>query len=432
MSFFATIGYKFPLPGNATADGGVVLASAMTSHQLLRRRFDKYSHLQRRIFDPQLYLSGLDAGAAPKQCAKLASYPWFGVPGVPAYSSSQQDLKGWQAAMEKRIASVWPGVLLADPAKIRDAVAECVDMQVRLGCEAIVLPSPLTSDPASDYSEELTWLDAGLAAAQGETRKLPVYASVAISDICLAYMEPTRNSLLDAIIDSVSARGVDGVYLVIEQANEPADGRMCANSRTLRSALELVHTFARDGGLAVGVNFMGPFGLACFAAGASWWATAWYKSLIRLRVADPPGGGRAYPTYWSAPTGLEINLESDFDHLVGAGLLQAFADRSDAADGLLRAAEEGVSVRNVPDWLYRPSNVTSARAHYFESQAATHSRLAALPPENRLASVAGWLADANDVVEQIGSVLSTGSKTKLGHAASWLRAVQDYKRDHDL
>ena len=104
MSFLANLGYRFALPGDATSAGSIVLASALTSHQLLRRRFNQYPHMEQRLFDPQLYLATLDAGAARKHCAKLASYPWFGVDGVDAYLSGEQRLGGWQAATELRIA----------------------------------------------------------------------------------------------------------------------------------------------------------------------------------------------------------------------------------------------------------------------------------------------------------------------------------------
>ena len=321
---------------------------------------------------------------------------------------------------------------MTDSAAIADAVVECIDMQQRLGCDSIILPSPLTADPTSDYSSELVWLDAGLGAARARRMDLPVFATVAISDLCLAYIDPTENSLLDAIIDSVSAREVDGVYIVLEQASEPVDGRLCTNSRTLRSVLELVHAFARDGGLSVGVNFLGPFGLVCYAAGATWWGSAWYKSLIRLRLSDTPGGGRAYPSYWSAPAALEVNLERDFDRLIQAGMLADLSDQTAAASGLLQAAGQGVSANSVPDWRYRPSNVTSAREHYIESQVGAQARAAALPVANRLAAAEQWLMEADTRTSRAMQTLPRGAKTKTGHPAAWFRAVRDYRRDHDL
>ena len=233
MSYYATVGYSFKLPSGVEPEGGVILASSMPAPQLLRRRFDKrYPHLKRRLFDPQLYLAGLDAHASRRHCAILGSYPWFGVQGLGSYDSSVQNLSEWRKLAEKKIPSIWPDSPPTDPAVIESAVGQAIDMQERLGCEALILPSPLTIAQSSDYTTELGWLDGGLRAVPQDT-ELPIFASVAISDVCLAYVDPVENGLIEAIVDAVSARGVDGVYLVLEQGTEPSDARLCGTTRTL-------------------------------------------------------------------------------------------------------------------------------------------------------------------------------------------------------
>lgn len=105
MAFFANVGYKFPLPNNAIADGSVVLCSAMPAHQLLRRKRTQHAHMQRLVFDPQLYMAALSPNQARKQCITLASYPWFGSQ-LPTYDSTQQTQKEWKDAAENQIATL--------------------------------------------------------------------------------------------------------------------------------------------------------------------------------------------------------------------------------------------------------------------------------------------------------------------------------------
>lgn len=433
MSFYATIGYRFKLPGSVEPDGGVLLASSMPAPQLLRRRFDnRYPHLKRRIFDPQLYLAGLDPNASRRHCAILGSYPWFGVQGLEQYDSSEQKLSDWRQHAEKRIPKIWPRRVPNESRVVTAAVAESIDMQERLGCEAILLPSPLTVDQRSDYSLELVWLDAGLGAVPIENT-LPVFATVAISDVCLAYIDPEENGLLEAIADAVSARGVDGVYLVVEQATEPSNARLCGSSRTLASLLHLVHVFSQEAGLRVYVNFAGPFGLACVAAGAEMWSSAWYKSLVRLRVADTMAGGRAYPTYWTRAGCVDIHLESDFDSIRRGGMLPQIADRTLASEGLLRAAQQGKPVSAVPAWAYRQSNVTAAREHYYRSLMKGQEEMSLVPPQRRVEFVEDWLESASTVAERLeGRLYGTGGATRLQHVPAWLSAFQDYRRSHGV
>ena len=103
MAFYATIGYKFALDDDTKLAGSLVLASTVAMHGLERRRLDQHPHLERRLFDPQLYLAGLDAAQCKKHCARLASYPWFGIGGLKQFDSAEHKQKGWmEEAIEKR------------------------------------------------------------------------------------------------------------------------------------------------------------------------------------------------------------------------------------------------------------------------------------------------------------------------------------------
>jgi len=184
MSFYVNIGYRFSIPDSVSPDGSIILCSAMAYHQLERRRIDdKYPHLQNRLFDPQLYLAGLDAAESGDHCLKLATYPWFGVSGLRTYDSSQQTQAQWKASAGRRIASIWPRTHPMDLDVIRHAVRDCIDFQNRFGCQAIILPSPLTVDPGTNYQDELCWLDTALEyIASASNLDLPVFATVAISE----------------------------------------------------------------------------------------------------------------------------------------------------------------------------------------------------------------------------------------------------------
>lgn len=431
MTFYANIGYRFKLPGNAVTDGSVVLARAMPMHQLERRRIDRrYPHMVNRLFDPQLYLGNVDATRAQSFCSKLASYPWFGVSNIPSYDSGLRTQQEWAERAERDIVDLWPQATPTDPTAINSAVQECIDFQVRNDFQAIILPSPLTTDPATSYDEELAWLDEGIRIAQGDQAELPLFASVALSDLCMRYTQPSDNRLLELIADSVSARGVDGVYLVLEQASEPAETRQCCDVRSLQSMLTLVHYLSRDAGLRVIVNFMGVFGLALEAAGAEIWVSGWYKSLYRLRIADIATTGRAFPTYWSYPTILDIHMENEFDRVVAAGHLTLISDNTPAAQGLLSAANRGIPSTQVPVWTYRQSNVASAREHFFRSAIQADNAHTALRGTAMIDSVSGWLDQARNGADIVARSIGGEIRTKVQHVRAWHQAFSGYRTDH--
>jgi hypothetical protein len=434
MSIYLNIGYWFKIQSTINPDGSVILGSAMPMHQLERRRIDdRYPHMKNRLFDPQLYLAGLDANESKNHCVKLASYPWFNAVELQEYDSKLQSQALWKQNAMKKIASIWPRKPPEDPVVIRNSVRDCIDFQVRLGSWGIILPSPLTANPGTSYDYELFWLDSGLEYIRSRADyQQPVFATVALTDVCVRYLDPPQNQLLSLILDAVSAREVDGVYIVIEQGSELSETRYFQNTRSLESALHLVQIFKHDSGLNVGVNFFGPFGLALEAAGADFWATGWYKSLIRLRLADKLGGGRAYPSYWSYPAAVDIHLESDFDRLNNKGILGQIADNTEASKGLLSAASRGVSVRDVPAWQYAQSNVSSAMEHYLLSTISAENSHSKYKGKDKLDQVEDWLSEAVKYTTNIGISLGTSSKTRLDHVQSWLDAFRGFRRDHNV
>ena len=431
MTFYANIGYKFKLPGGVITDGSVVLASAMPMHQLERRKFDtRYPHMENRLFDPQLYLSNINPVTAQKACSNLASYPWFGVVNIPLYDSALFSQTEWSTQVMSDIVNLWPRTTPTDPEIIRSGLQECIDFQIRCGVQAIILPSPLTTDPATSYDEEIFWLDEGIRIAQENQVELPIFASVALSDLCMRFEQPLNNRFLELIADSISAREIDGVYLILEQALEPAETRQCGDSRTLQSMLTLVHYLSRDAGLKVIVNFMGAFGLALEAAGAEIWASGWYKSLYRLRIADYSATGRAYPTYWSYPAVLDIHMEAEFDRLVANGQLEIISDVTPASQGLLNAAEQGIPSTQVPTWTYRQSNVASAQEHFYRSVIQADNILSTLRGVAKIDFVNEWLDQALNNAGVIAQSIGGQIRTKVQHVNAWHQAFAAYRTDH--
>lgn len=434
MTFLVNLGYRFAVPESVIPDGSIILCSAMPMHQLERRRIDKrYPHMENRLFDPQLYLAGLDANASKRHCTYLSSYPWFGVSNLREYQSSSQTQKNWRQEVESKITSLWPRNTPTDPEQIKNAIRDCIDFQQRIGCRGIILPSPLTVDPGTSYEIELFWLDSGLEyIRENDDFNLPIFATIALADFCIRTYDPPENPLLQLVLDAVSAREINGVYVVVEQSSATSDSRHLEDSRALWSILHLTHLFTNDCDLQVGVNFLGQFGLVCLAAGATFWASGWYKSLYRLRLADKLAGGRAYPSYWAHPAAIDIHLESDFDTLGIEEMVQNIADVTLASEGLLQASAQKVAVSNVPAWRYAISNITSAQEHYLLSSVLHNNELFDFQPPTRIDVVEEWLEDATRFSAQISTILGATGRTSTSHVEAWRDALLSYRGAHNV
>jgi len=436
MTILINFGDKFALKPDIKPHGIMLLAGTITMPTLERRKFDKFPHMQTRFFDPQLYMAQLDPHQSGQYCTVLASYPWFGASGIKKYESDLQKQSAWRKELRNRITEIWPqSPITPDKHRdlITDVVGDCVEFQVKLGCDAIILPSPLTHDPGTDYQDEIFWLDAGLNYINQCDIKLPVFVTVALTDSCVRYTDPGSNSLLNLILDVVSARKIDGVYLIIEQGGEAAEARQISNTRVLWSVLHMAYLLKNDCGLKVGVNFFGAYGLVLEAVGADFWASGWYKSRYRFRLADKISGGLAYPSFWSHPAAIDIHLEKDFDRIRIAGMLNDIAQKTPASAGLITAVSKGVSSNDVIDWKYGPSRVTASQEHYFYSIVEAEKLLSQIPEKDRLDYIENrWLLPATLYTKQIASVLGSTGKTKIDHVQSWLDALRRFRRDQNV
>ncbi len=432
MGFFYNVGYNVKIEQDQISDGGIFLASGMPLHQLERRDIRKKYHLKNTLFDPQLYLIGLDPYQSPNLCSNLVSYPWFGSTNTPTFDSTQMHINSWNSNVRKNIAKHWNGSLPTLENEMLELIEKCIDLQIRLGCSLIILPSPLTIDYSSDYETELKWLDLGIGAYKKAGTNLPLFATVSLSDSCLRMIEPKNNALIEVILDSVSAREIDGVYIVIELSQEKNETRYLGNKKTILSAMELVFSLSKICKLDVISNFFGPYGLILEALGSQVWCSDWYKSLVRLRLADKMGGGRTYPLYWSPKIGSDIHMKDDFDLIVKSGYLDLVFSKTPASSGLYEAAIKGYSSNDVLGWRYAINNRMESLNHYRYCLLESERTIQQFSETEKLDFISDWLDSAKQNVDLITKILPRESSIRYEHVQAWQNAFSEFRIDHNI
>lgn len=430
MAFFASARFRMAVPpGIVGIDGAVIFPAGIPLPTLTRRKWvhfvKKYPHLQRRLLDPQLYLAGLNGATCRKACASLASYGWFGGSQVEKYDSSKHTQAEWRKKVQSKIHAQWTGDAPKGQKAIQTAIEVCCVTQVVMGCEAIILPSPLTTDPSTDYSTELMWLDDGLGISGKIGQGRPRLATIALSDTCVRGTDPWTNPLLELVLDQISARPIDGAYIVLEQANE--HGYYCTHPNTIGALLRLSYGLKAAGVQRVFVAFAGVAGLLATCAGADDWTTGWYRGERRLRLADfEDEMGLANPTYYSHPVASEFHLQSDLDRVVAAKFLPRISDQTKASQGLLRALAGGANVASVADWRYSQSNVGAAIEHFLTVMARETQGLGALTPADRLDYGRQWLDRAAGLASDLYTLGGFNTRTELDHQHGWQTAYNKF------
>jgi hypothetical protein len=420
--FYYLAKYQMTVPGAEGAAGAVIIPSGLPSHTLIRRDLDRL--LGRRLLDPQVYLSDLQPDRCRNTCTCLASYSWFLADNVPAFDSGQQTQAEWRRAVQNDITAIWRRTPTT-AADIRRAVDECISFQVRIGVEAIILPSPLTRDHASDYAREAEWLEIGCERAAALAAGTPAFATIAISDTCLRGFRPRENTLIDIILDQVTARARAGAYVVLEQANETTYN--CTSSNTVGSLLRLVSGLKAGGLERVIVCYAGTAGLLALAVGADAWAAGWYRSERRLKPADiEQSEGRAMPAYYSQPAATEFHLVDDLTRVRDAGLFPRIADETVHSAELLRALRAGRSPNDVAPWQPRQSNVTAARAHYVTAMIRETQHIGGLrDPAQQIAYGTDWLQGATEIAAALYQIGEFNQRTELDHQRAWREAFAE-------
>ena len=293
-SFYSTARFAMAIPdGVSGVDGAVIFPSGIAAHTLARRKLANFTHMSKRLLDPQLYLAQIPAALCRKTCANLASYGWFSVDGVRPYDSSEKKQNQWKRELSAKIHRLWRATLPEGDA-LKAAVLACVATQRSLGCSDIILPAPMITEQSDDLSVTLDWLDVGLAVAANEAPGMRCFATIALSDSALRGTKPRANQLLDVISDQVTARPFGGAYLTIEQAAE--SGYYCTHPNTVGALLSLVARLKQGGLSTVVVAQMGMAGFLALSAGADIWSAGWYRGERRLKRDDlDDQEGRALP-----------------------------------------------------------------------------------------------------------------------------------------
>ncbi len=429
-AFYAPARYKMAIPGNVQGiSGGLIFPAGVPSPTLIRRgRKDlskKYPYLTQRLLDPQLYLAELPAATCRKACVNLASYGWFLTEGIKPFDSSKQDQTEWRQEALGKIHRAWKGTIPTDKPRIRTAILKSVLFQQNIDCEAIILPSPLTAELSSDYTVELGWLDSGLEVAETIAPGMDRIASVALSDTSLRGLDPWKNDLLTVIIDQITARTPEGVYIVIEQSNE--HGYYCTHPNTVGSLLRLIHQFREAGLKRIIVGPIGLAGLLATAVGADVWSAGWYRGERRVMLADfTDQMGMAVPTYYTHGLAGEIHLEGDLDRLVQRGFLKRLEDETQASNGLITALRARRSVGTVPEWRHGQSNVEAAREHFYTVAVRETAKLNGQPKTACLRYANEWLKGAEQLASDLYSVGGFNPRTELNHQAAWRQAFGQF------
>ncbi|MDB4913924.1 MAG: hypothetical protein JWM95_1568 [Gemmatimonadetes bacterium] len=432
--FYHNTKYKFALPDGSPSGiaGGIIACSAMPSGQLIRRiRKDirKYPYLQHRLYDPQLYLAGLDPNSARGTVAKLASHQWFAHHEVPEYDSEQHgSIKQWKDMHEDALIATWRRTPVTDQTGRVAAARHAIQHQINLGCDAIILPAPLTNIASQNYQVELAWIDVGIALCREMRVSVPIYATVALSDTVLRGVDPSNNPLLHTITSQIAAREeLDGAYVVVEQAGE--EGYACLCRETLLSLLVLTDDLSRGASKQVVVNYMGTVGAVLVAAGATIWSSGYYLSQRRLKLVDfEDRMGLAMPRYFSLLLAGDIGLESDIGQAYAAGLGPKILSGTLSGAPLEAALAAKTFPETAPEWFYRSNNITSATAHYNEAAYKIGTILHALDSTRRVEFVERWLRTAAQLAGHVrDSGVVNSSATNLQHQAIWLGAYQEWR-----
>ena len=374
--------------------GSVLLPYGNVSAKLLRMP-QEYARV---LVDPQLYLAELPVADCERACARLATYPWFGVSGLPDFDSGEMGLRDWEGRVREIVARRWPGHPPRGAA-IRNASESAVEFQSSMRVSFIILPSPLITEREDEAQTQAEWLDAGIAAANALEVGQPILATIALHESVLndAAFEPS--GFLDTVIDQVTARDeVDGTYIVLAQdggAAHPFD----TDRRVLRAYLHLVRACADRPYDTVITNFADVFGLVCLGAGATAVASGPSHSLRRLSLAgfQEQGGGRPLPHYYSHPCIGELLPETELSTVIARnrGALRRVRDVTDFSAALIEALERGQTAAEVPPWAESQNNVAESQRHFIARIAEeTHSLSRRRERNERADLVRAWLEDA--------------------------------------
>lgn len=417
--FFLNLGSRWTLSTVDGLTGAIYLAEGNDRVRLSRpvpREFD------RLLFDPQLYLMGLDAAQCARSCGRLATHPWFGIEGVPQFEGGS--VREWQQAVREMVATSWPGPVPSTAGERSTRARSAIEFQMSLGCTDILLPSPLISRRENGAATLGDWLDAGIEASADLEIPQPLIATIAISDSVLDPVVFETGGIIDAIADQVTAReGIDGAYIVVaQQAGEhPFD----TSALVQRAYAQLTHLLSAHYATVI-TNFSDVFGVVCVAAGASGFGSGGSYGTRRLSLNGfrDDGFGIALPHFYSHRAAAEFLSERQLSRIAAARLLRRVRDTTEYSRSLLEELARGGTAADVPQWAESRNNHQEAHRHFVARLAleGAETEEAATAAE-RLDQIEEWLeeADANRLYlqSQLGAEIGRFAPT-----ASWLEILR--------
>jgi hypothetical protein len=416
--------YRFAVPQiNPPFSGSIIAASALALVDLQKRKLGKYPHLANRHLDPQLYMASLDEALDPKTVKKLAAYPWFHGKDVPKYDSATHETRTkWKQAYGPQLVSKWTRTACVDPAGIRQAAKAAVELQLSLGCSAILLPGPLTTMADLSLQPETDWIEAGISVCDELGVTKPIFATIAIAEDSLQ-APALKNPIVHSFPNQIASRdSLAGAYIVMEQSDP--NNYFWTSRNPLSSLLVIIDDLHRGAGKRVVVNYVGTFGLVATAVGATAWSSGYYLS--QRRFSRKGVQGRAHPRYHSMALASDIGLKNDLKLICKAGLGEKLMTGT-AADQVLRAAlKVGKGPEDVPEWTYSQSNTAAAQEHYLQITSKADQEISSKNRDEQIAWVQSWLSQAADYVLQINQKTSV-TATELLHQRIWLETFQEWR-----
>lgn len=371
--------------------GVVYLAAANNAERMRRKPLGDFAW---QIFDPQLYLAALDGRACAKVCARLASFPWFGVAGVPEFHSDDNTQSNWQQTLQDHVRENWLGAAPTEN-DVAEAARSAVEFQADRSCTHILAATPLIAEREDEAETAAQWIDAALDAARDLDLGQPVIATVAVSENVLNDASFDAGGFLDTVVDQVTSReGLGGVYIVVAQTQTRHP--LSAPNAVTRTYAHLTRAFAGFGYEFVFVNFADVFGVACVGLGASGFATGPSQSLRRLSLAAylDEGGGLPLPHLYSHKAVADFLPERELEVIARLNFLRRVTDITAHSRDLFQALTRGRPAAEVASWAESKNNVSAAARHFISRMIAEGSAYAALTPAQRFTRAESWLDDA--------------------------------------
>jgi hypothetical protein len=350
MRLFYNVGYQRSLPDQDVLDGVVAHTAAVDS----ARPTAELAFSGEILFDPNVYLWGLDCEDAARTCAYIATYPWstIEVPTLDAFDGKRREWinLGVLPAMETH----WPPSI---PADLKKMVHACLQWQYDAGATILIAPAPLITQVHEGLTEYARWLAA--AASQATQFDRPVFMTVAFSEVCFPQVQ---EGLLDLLSADMS---LDGSYVVMETTHTSP---YVASPGLAEALLEISYHLGHRQGREVIINYADTFGLACLAAGATGIVAGYGLKYRRFSLSDYSGGGGGpYPRFASLRTFCRYLASADMERIRDEDLLSEFdSDTTPASKSLLQALSSGKSANDVLRWETERNRTAAAKAHYVQ------------------------------------------------------------------